>query len=62
MKLNAVDFYTRFAQPLRAGGNNHRYPGMKAMFDDLLQTHDEPLLDCACGAGEMAIWLALNDK
>lgn len=61
-KLDATGFYTRFARPLREGGNNHRYPGMKALFDDLLQEHDGPFLDCACGAGEMAIWLALHGK
>lgn len=61
-RLDEVEFYTQFARPLRQGGNNHRYPGMKALFDDLLGQSDGPFLDCACGAGEMAIWLALHGK
>lgn len=61
-KLDEAAFYAKFAQPLRQGGNNHRYPGMKAFLDDLLAENNGPFLDCACGAGEMAIWLALHGK
>lgn len=61
-KLDGDAFYTQFARPLRNGGNNHRYPGMKALLDDLLAQGEGPFLDCACGAGEMAIWLALHGK
>lgn len=61
-RLDKDEFYEKFALPLRQGGNNHRYPGTKAQFDGLLQEEGARFLDCACGAGKLAIWLALNGK
>lgn len=32
------------------------------MLDNLLESRATRILDCACGAGGLAIWLALNGK
>jgi 2-polyprenyl-3-methyl-5-hydroxy-6-metoxy-1,4-benzoquinol methylase len=57
-ELDASAFYRKYAQPLNEGGNNHRYPAVKAQLDALLRMKGKRILDCACGAGELAIWLA----
>jgi 2-polyprenyl-3-methyl-5-hydroxy-6-metoxy-1,4-benzoquinol methylase len=62
-EANKKDYlYIRYARPLEEGGNNIRcYPAKKQM-DALLNSPGEKVLDCACGAGELGIWLALNGK
>lgn len=61
-KYEKNELYRRFALPLEKGGNDHRYPPKKALFDCLLQSRADRILDVACGAGELAIWMALNGK
>lgn len=59
--LDSDEYYKKFATPLEDGGYNHRSPQVKPHFDYLLSQNGR-FLDCACGAGRHAIWLALNGK
>ncbi|HEQ72271.1 MAG TPA: glycosyltransferase, partial [Spirochaetia bacterium] len=54
--------YDRYARLLEEGGDNIRCYPMHRQFAELLRPGAEKILDCACGAGELAIWLALNGK
>ncbi len=60
--LNPREFELRYSVPLRNGGGNLRFRSYKAQFDFLLQSEGVRYLDCACGAGDLAIWLAKNGK
>lgn len=61
-RVDANDFYKKYASPLVEGGNNHRYRPKKAQFDFLVNAEGSRVLDCACGQGRLAIWLALENK
>lgn len=60
--VDAAAYYRRFATSLRDGGNNHRHAVTRALFDGLLHHPGRRVLDCACGVGQFAIWLALRGK
>jgi ubiquinone/menaquinone biosynthesis C-methylase UbiE len=61
-KSDATTLYDRFATPIEQGGNNIRCYEAKKQFDALLAHPGPNFLDCACGMGDLAIWLALNGK
>jgi ubiquinone/menaquinone biosynthesis C-methylase UbiE len=52
--------YDKYARLIEDGGDNIRCYPAKKHYDELLHAKGNKILDCACGAGELAIWLALN--
>src|SRR3989304_6162430 len=61
-KYGKYYLYDRYARLIEDGGSNIRCYPAKKQFDSLLLSTGKVILDCACGAGELAIWLALNGK
>ncbi len=61
-KLDCTKYENSVSVPLRQGGTNLRYRPNKALFEFLLQTESHRILDCACGTGQLSLWLAQHGK
>lgn len=56
------EFERRYSISLCNGGTNLRFRAYKAQFDFLAKNEGPYFLDCACGAGQLSIWLAQQGK